>query len=134
MELATDTERESLSANGEIQTREPAYSEAAVSRSHFDFLTTLGQGAYGQVYLVQNKFTKKQFALKVLEKNHIIRYDKIDSVFRERNIGEELSGHPNIVQFEATFQDELNLYFLLEYVEKGPLSNLLKQYSKLICA
>ena len=84
--------------------------------------------------MVQNKFTKKQFALKVLEKNHIIRYDKIDSVFRERNIGEELSGHPNIVQFEATFQDELNLYFLLEYVEKGPLSNLLKQYSKLICA
>ena len=36
----------------EVQTREPAYSEAGVSRSHFDFLTTLGQGAYGQVYLV----------------------------------------------------------------------------------
>ena len=88
------------------QTREAAASEAAVSRQSFDFLTTLGQGAYGQVYLVQKKNSKENYALKVLEKNHIIRYDKIESVFREKNIGEELSDHPNIVQFEATFQDE----------------------------
>jgi 3-phosphoinositide dependent protein kinase-1 len=67
----------------------------------------------------------------VLEKNHIIRYDKIDNVFRERKIAEELSGHPNIVQFEATFQDDLNLYFLLEYVEQGSLSELLKQLKSL---
>lgn len=103
-------------------TREPAYSEAAITRSHFDFLTTLGQGAYGQVYLVQNKYSKQMFALKVLDKNHIIRYEKIESVWRERNLGQKLSGHPNIVEFEATFQDTENLYFLLEYVEKGSLS------------
>ena len=71
--------------------------------SDFEFLTVLGQGAYGQVYLVQYKKTKKQYALKVIEKNHIIKYDKIESVFRERKNGELLSGHPNTVQFEATF-------------------------------
>lgn len=64
--------------------------------------------------------------MKVLEKNHIIKYDKIESVFRERKNAETLSGHPNIVQFDATFQDEDNLYFLLEYVEKGSLAGLLK--------
>jgi len=63
----------------------------------------LGQGAFGQVYLVQKKHDKQLFALKVLEKDHIINYDKIESVFRERNIGEELSCHPNMVSFEATF-------------------------------
>ena len=69
----------------------------------FDFMTTLGTGAYGEVFLVQHKNTKELSALKVLVKDHIIKYDKIDSVFRERNIGEELSGHPNMVSFEATF-------------------------------
>ena len=52
---------------------------------------------------MQHKKNSCRFALKVLEKNHIVRFNKIESVFRERNIGEELSGHPNIVQFEATF-------------------------------
>ena len=83
------------------------------------------------MYLVQNKYSKNLYALKVLEKNHIIRFDKIESVFRERNLGEELSGHPNIVQFEATFQDEANLYFLIEYIEKGSLQGLLRQYKSL---
>lgn len=63
-------------------------SVAAVNRSQFDFMTTLGNGAYGEVYLVQNKKTFKEFALKVLVKDHIIKYDKIESVFRERDIGE----------------------------------------------
>jgi 3-phosphoinositide dependent protein kinase-1 len=85
------------------ETNDRASVSNGLSRKKFDFLTTLGQGAYGQVHLVEYKESKKQFALKVLEKNHIIRYDKIDNVFRERKIGEELSGHPNIVKFEATF-------------------------------
>ena len=71
--------------------------------------------------MVQNKKTQNMFALKVLVKDHIIKYDKIESVFRERDLGEQLRGHPNIVQFEATFQDEKNLYFLLEYAEQGSL-------------
>lgn len=37
------------------------------------------------------------YALKVLEKDHILKYDKVQAVFRERDIGLELSDHPNIV-------------------------------------
>jgi len=37
-----------------------------------------------------------------------------------------LTNNPNIVHFEATFQDEKNLYFLMEYVQRGDLSDLLK--------
>lgn len=68
--------------------------------------------------------------MKVLEKDHILKYDKIESVFRERDLGQELSGHPNVVEFQATFQDADNLYFLLEYCENGSLSGLLKHASK----
>ena len=71
-----------------------------------------------------------KYALKVLEKDHILKYDKIEAVFRERDIGSELSDHPNIVQFQGTFQDEDHLYFLLEYAEMGSLAGLLRQFSK----
>jgi serine/threonine protein kinase len=69
----------------------------------FVTLGALGQGAYGAVELVKKKNTGVKYALKVLEKDHILKYDKIDSVFRERDLGQELSGHPNIVEFQATF-------------------------------
>lgn len=48
---------------------------------------------------MKKKNTGGKYALKVLEKDHILKYDKIDSVFRERDLGQELSGHPNIVEF-----------------------------------
>lgn len=70
-----------------------------ISKDQFQFLHTIGQGAYGQVYLVQRKMTGIKYALKVLEKDHILKYDKIEAVFRERDIGSDLSDHPNIVQF-----------------------------------
>lgn len=96
----------------------------------FVVMAGLGQGAYGQVELVKKKSSGLKYALKVLEKDHILKYDKIDSVFRERDLGQELSGHPNIVEFQATFQDADNLYFLLEYCENGSLSGLIKFASK----
>jgi len=92
----------------------------------FWVLANVGNGAYGQVELVKKKNTGVYYALKVLEKDHILKYDKIESVFRERDIGQDLSGHPNIVEFQATFQDAENLYFLLEYCENGSLSGLMK--------
>lgn len=102
-----------------------------ITRDMFTVLAALGQGAYGVVELVKKKNTGVKYALKVLEKDHILKYDKIESVFRERDLGQELSGHPNIVEFQATFQDADNLYFLLEYCENGSLSGLLKHASKL---
>lgn len=52
----------------------------------FDFVSKLGNGAYGNVFLVRKKETGVYYALKVLEKDHIVRYDKIEAVFRERDI------------------------------------------------
>jgi len=38
------------------------------------------------VYLAKKKDTGQLYALKELKKDHILRYDKINSVFRERDI------------------------------------------------
>ena len=66
------------------------------------------------------------YALKELSKAHILKYNKQNAVFRERDILEQVCDNPNIVSYECTFQDEDNLYFLLEFAEKGNLAQLIK--------
>ena len=79
---------------------------------------------------MRKKNTLKQYALKCVDKIHIIKHDKIESVHREKDILMLAAAHPNIVKLECTFSDEVNLYFLLEYVPNKTLSELLKHISK----
>ena len=97
-----------------------------LTKDSFDIIKKLGNGAYGTVYLVQKKNNKKYFAMKELEKEHILAYDKINAVFREKDILELVCDHKNIVRLDCTFSDSKNLYFLMEYAENGSVSNLLK--------
>lgn len=101
-----------------------------ITRESFETICKLGDGSYGKVYLVRRKNTLKQYALKCLDKIHIIKHDKVESAHREKEILMLASNHPNIVKLECTFSDEKNLYFLLEYVPNKSLSELLKHISK----
>eukprot|EP00347_Sterkiella_histriomuscorum_P024266 403331728 len=100
-------------------------SQEKLTRESFETICKLGDGSYGKVYLVRRKNTLKQYALKVLDKMHIIKHDKVESVHRERDVL-MIAKHPNLVHLECTFSDEDNLYFLMEYVENKSLSELLK--------
>ncbi len=42
----------------------------------FEPIKSLGEGAYGEVMLVQLKSNKKNFAMKVLDKHHIAKEKK----------------------------------------------------------
>jgi len=69
-----------------------------LTRDSFKVIQKLGEGAYGSVYLVQKKDkSSRKFAMKELSKDHILRYGKTKAVFRERDILEDVSDHPNIV-------------------------------------
>ena len=76
---------------------------ACLSLDSFETISWLGKGAYGNVNLVRRKASNMLYALKVLNKEFIIQYDKVDAVFRERDILQDIQEHPNVVQFEATF-------------------------------
>jgi serine/threonine protein kinase len=97
-----------------------------ITRESFDIIKKLGDGAYGVVYMVKKKDTGHLYALKELEKNHILRYGKENAVIREKDILDIVCGHRNIISLECTFQDENKLYFLMEFAEKGSLSSLIK--------
>ena len=55
----------------------------------------------------------------------------MQAVFRERDLSSELSDHKSVVKFHGSFQDEDNLYFLLEYCPYGSLSDLLRHFKTL---
>jgi hypothetical protein len=96
----------------------------------FDMIRFLGDGAYGKVNLVKCRYNNLKYALKILDKKRIAKYDKVENVMREKDIMYELD-HPNIARLEYTFQDQASLFFVMEYAPNGDLSGLIKKEKRL---
>ena len=92
--------------------------------------TVLGKGAYGEVQLVQHVRSKIQYALKIIRKEQINSQTPIEIFLREISIHKSLV-HPNIARLYDHLEDRQKIYLILEYVEKGSVSNLLKKKIKL---
>lgn len=114
-----------ISRSSSINRTSSVYEE--YTRDSFDVVKDLGKGAYGTVLLVNHRNTDTLFALKELEIAKIQKFDKTTAVFRERDIMDEISDHDNMIKLECTFNDDQNLYFLCDYVEKGALSSIIKK-------
>ena len=57
----------------------------------FNTLSELGEGSFGDVHLVENKQTKERFALKSLNKDFMIKMNRIDNVYKEKRLMFEAS-------------------------------------------
>lgn len=93
----------------------------------FSFGRILGEGSYSSVYLATDRQTLKEYAIKVLEKRHIIKEKKIKYVNIEKNTLNRLTEHPGIVRLYYTFQDETSLYYVLDLCNGGELLGVLKK-------
>jgi 3-phosphoinositide dependent protein kinase-1 len=93
----------------------------------FSFGRVLGEGSYSSVYLATDRQTLKEYAIKVLEKRHIIKEKKIKYVNIEKNTLNRLTEHPGIVRLYYTFQDETSLYYVLDLCNGGELLGVLKK-------
>lgn len=93
----------------------------------FSFGRVLGEGSYSTVYLATDRQTLKEYAIKVLEKRHIIKEKKIKYVNIEKNTLNRLTEHPGIVRLYYTFQDETSLYYVLDLCSGGELLGVLKK-------
>ncbi|GEM12600.1 3-phosphoinositide dependent protein kinase-1 [Rhodotorula toruloides] len=80
------------------------------STEDFEFGEVLGEGSYSTVTHVTTVHPPyRQYALKVLDKEHIKRERKTKYVLIERDTLKALDGHPGIVKLWWTFQDEWSL-------------------------
>lgn len=89
----------------------------------FKILETLGRGAYAKVVLAEHK--GKYYALKIIDKKFIEKYEKIHEVHTEKQILSNLN-HRNIIKLHSTFQDNKSLYFVLDYCPNKDLSEFLR--------
>jgi serine/threonine protein kinase len=95
----------------------------------FDMLSTLGTGSFGRVKLVRHKATQQVYALKILSKSLVLRTKQAEHIIAEKEILNSLM-HPFIVNVYATFQDDVSLYFVLEYVIGGEFFTHLRKANR----
>ncbi|KAK0612822.1 kinase-like domain-containing protein [Bombardia bombarda] len=93
----------------------------------FNFGKVLGEGSYSTVFFATDRQTLREYAIKVLEKKHIIKEKKIKYVNIEKNTLNRLTDHPGIVRLYYTFQDESSLYYVLDLCNGGELLGVLKK-------
>ena len=81
-------------------------------------IKTLGEGSFGEVYLIKSQKTQLEFALKKIQIKNT-KYD-IKRIMEEVNILKELD-HPNIISFKGAFKsnDDKFLNIITEYVSQG---------------
>ena len=93
----------------------------------FSFGRTLGEGSYSTVLAATDRQTLREYAIKVLDKRHIIKEKKVKYVNIEKDTLNRLTEHPGIVRLYYTFQDERSLYFVLDLASGGELLGFLKK-------
>ncbi|KAL9031100.1 MAG: hypothetical protein Q9196_000835 [Gyalolechia fulgens] len=93
----------------------------------FVFGRTLGEGSYSTVLAATDRETGKEFAIKVLDKRHIIKEKKVKYVNVEKDTLNRLTEHPGVVRLYYTFQDEKSLFFVLDLASNGELLGVLKR-------
>ncbi|KAI8905694.1 kinase-like protein [Powellomyces hirtus] len=98
--------REKIDYNGEIDLR------------HFELLRCVGKGAFGKVRIVEKKDTKQLYALKYINKMQCIKMRAVPNIFRERAILEEID-HPFVVNLRFAFQDDENMFMVLDLMNGG---------------
>ena len=86
----------------------------------------IGKGKFGEVYLTEKQNSKRLFATKKIDKaiadNQMKRYFKYEiNILRMLN-------HPNIVKLEEIKKTQHHYYIVMEYINGGELSYILKQY------
>lgn len=95
----------------------------------FEIDRTIGAGKTSVVNLVHNK-RDKFCVIKMITKDYIFKKKVIREVMNERDILYDLD-HPFLMKLFSEFEDNLNAYFVFEYVPGGELRNLLSMYTQM---
>jgi len=69
---------------------------------------------------VRKKDTGKIYAMKVLDKKHILENNEVEHTLAEKNILQQIR-HPFLMNLHYSFQTDDKLYFILDYVNGGEM-------------
>jgi len=117
-------------------------SKASYCLDDFIIQRTLGTGSFGRVHLgwsflsfvsllthcplVRSKHNLRFYAIKVLNKEKIVRSKQVEHTNNEQAMLFTVK-HPFIINLWGTFQDSYNLYMVMDFVPGGELFTLLRR-------
>ncbi|TPX40839.1 hypothetical protein SeMB42_g05848 [Synchytrium endobioticum] len=96
-----------------------------VNTQDFDVVKVLATGAIGKVCLVKGKMDDKVYAMKVLKKLDLLTRREAAFFMEERNVLVFAQTSKWLTTLYAAFQDEENLYLVMDYVSGGSLRSLI---------
>ncbi|KAJ3109830.1 hypothetical protein HDU97_000060 [Phlyctochytrium planicorne] len=96
-----------------------------VNTQDFEIVKTLATGAVGKVCLVIGRIDKQVYAMKVLKKTDLLTRREAAFFMEERNALVFARESVWITTLYAAFQDEENLYLVMEYASGGSLRSLM---------
>ncbi|XP_067255853.1 serine/threonine-protein kinase 32B-like isoform X5 [Chanodichthys erythropterus] len=98
----------------------------SVSFDHFQILRAIGKGSFGKVCIVQKMDSRKMYAMKYMNKQKCIERDEVRNVLRELQVMQRLQ-HPFLVNLWFSFQDEEDLFMVVDLLLGGDLRFHLQQ-------
>ncbi|KAJ0042717.1 hypothetical protein Pint_17369 [Pistacia integerrima] len=90
----------------------------------------LGWGQFGVIRVCSDKVTGEVFACKSINKDRLVSSDDARSVKLEIEIMTRLSGHPNVVDLKAVYEDENSVHLVMELCAGGELFYQLEKYGR----
>lgn len=105
----------------------------APSIKDFDIIKPISKGAFGSVFLAKKRVTGDYYAIKFLKKSDMIAKNQVTNVKAERMILMAQTDSPYVTKLYYTFQSKDYLYLVMEYLNGGDCSSLIKVLGNLPC-
>jgi serine/threonine protein kinase len=96
-----------------------------LSKAQFDVLRTIGVGAFSHVDLCFHRSSQRYCVMKVMTKSRLIELNQEEHVIAEVKILRKVP-HPNVVALYGTFQDNMNVYLVQEFLSGGEVFSHLR--------
>ncbi|KAK4418858.1 CBL-interacting protein kinase [Sesamum alatum] len=97
-------------------------SKGSILMHRYELGKLLGQGTFAKVYHARDIKTGTSVAIKIIDKEKIVKVGMMDQIKREISVM-RLVSHPNIVQLYEVMASKAKIYFVMEYVRGGELFN-----------
>ncbi|CAJ0591780.1 unnamed protein product [Cylicocyclus nassatus] len=101
--------------------------ELRLCRDDFELLKVIGKGAFGEVAVVRMRGVGEIYAMKILNKWEMLKRAET-ACFREERDVLVYGDRRWITNLHFAFQDEKNLYFVMDYYVGGDMLTLLSKF------